>query len=84
MKLKQEKQTLHYMEERHLDIMKLEDNIRELHGMFIELADIVDTQVQYSFCLRVPPLFFGKFFEKNFFLFMCGIDSPSVGIAIGV
>jgi len=33
------------MEERHLDIMKIEDSIRELHDMFIDLADIVDQQV---------------------------------------
>ena len=33
------------MEERHADIMKLEDNIHELHEMFHEISDLVARQV---------------------------------------
>jgi t-SNARE complex subunit (syntaxin) len=33
------------MELRHADIIKLEDNIRELHEMFIDVSNLVEFQV---------------------------------------
>ena len=33
------------MEEHHADIIKLEDNIRELHEMFNEVSDLVEFHV---------------------------------------
>lgn len=45
----QAKQSLADIEARHGDIMKLEKSIRELHEMFIDMAALVQTQVD-SFC----------------------------------
>lgn len=32
---------------RHEDIMKLESSIKELHGLFVELATLIQSQVLY-------------------------------------
>ena len=39
------KQTLAEIEARHNDIMKLETSIRELHDMFMDMAMLVESQV---------------------------------------
>ena len=40
------KQTLADIEARHADIMKLETSIKELHDMFMDMAMLVESQVQ--------------------------------------
>ena len=44
----QAKQSLADIEARHGDIMKLEKSIKELHDMFIDMAALVQTQVDLS------------------------------------
>lgn len=39
------KKTLADIEARHADIMKLENSIRELHDMFMDMAMLVESQV---------------------------------------
>lgn len=46
MDTQQAKATLADIEARHADIMKLEDSIRELHDMFIDMAMLVESQVK--------------------------------------
>lgn len=45
----QAKQTLADIEARHADIIKLENSIRELHDMFMDMAMLVESQVMYMF-----------------------------------
>ena len=47
----QAKQSLADIEARHGDIMKLEKSIKELHDMFIDMAALVQTQVNILVCL---------------------------------
>ena len=47
----QAKQSLSDIEARHGDIMKLEKSIKELHDMFIDMASLVQTQVNLSFLM---------------------------------
>lgn len=49
----QAKQTLADIEARHADIIKLENSIRELHDMFMDMAMLVESQVMF---LCVHPL----------------------------
>ena len=42
----QAKQTLADIEARHADIIKLENSIRELHDMFMDMAMLVESQVK--------------------------------------
>lgn len=46
METQQAKQTLADIEARHADIMKLENSIRELHDMFMDMAMLVESQVR--------------------------------------
>lgn len=48
METQQAKQTLADIEARHADIIKLENSIRELHDMFMDMAMLVESQVCYS------------------------------------
>ena len=41
----QAKQSLNEIEIRHREIIKLENNMQELHDMFLDLANLVATQV---------------------------------------
>ena len=50
---KQAKQTLADIEERHADIIKLENSIRELHDMFMDMAMLVESQVRWWRCARL-------------------------------
>lgn len=51
METQQAKQTLADIEARHADIIKLENSIRELHGMFMDMAMLVESQVRkLSWC----------------------------------
>lgn len=70
METQQAKQTLADIEARHADIIKLENSIRELHDMFMDMAMLVESQVRsivyLSFFLihRAPsfsPLDFASF-----------------------
>ena len=45
------KKSLADIEARHQDIMKLENSIRELHDMFMDMAMLVESQV--SWCILV-------------------------------
>lgn len=47
METQQAKQTLADIEARHADIIKLENSIRELHDMFMDMAMLVENQVIY-------------------------------------
>ena len=53
------KQTLAEIEARHNDIMKLETSIRELHDMFMDMAMLVESQVNWR----------GKKLQMRFFFF---------------
>ena len=48
MDTQQAKQTLRDIEARHNDIIKLENSIRELHDMFMDMAMLVESQVSPS------------------------------------
>lgn len=43
------KQTLADIEARHKDILKLEQSIKELHDMFMDMAMLVESQVNSRF-----------------------------------
>ena len=43
------KQTLADIEARHADIIKLETSIKELHDMFMDMAMLVESQVENFF-----------------------------------
>lgn len=58
METQQARQTLADIEARHADIMKLENSIRELHDMFMDMAMLVENQVR--------PTNFGKESRKTF------------------
>lgn len=45
METQQARQTLADIQERHADIIKLENSIRELHDMFMDMAMLVENQV---------------------------------------
>ena len=45
METKIAKQTLADIEARHNDILKLEQSIKELHDMFMDMAMLVESQV---------------------------------------
>lgn len=47
METQQAKQTLADIEARHADIIKLENSIRELHDMFMDMAMLVENQVYF-------------------------------------
>ena len=47
METQQAKQTLADIEARHADIIKLENSIRELHDMFMDMAMLVESQVKF-------------------------------------
>lgn len=46
METQQARQTLADIEARHNDIIKLENSIRELHDMFMDMAMLVESQVR--------------------------------------
>lgn len=54
METQQAKQTLADIEARHADIIKLENSIRELHDMFMDMAMLVESQVLFSFLIYFP------------------------------
>jgi hypothetical protein len=58
METQQAKQTLADIEARHADIIKLENSIRELHDMFMDMAMLVESQVM-EMVLSATTLFFG-------------------------
>ncbi|OAD55113.1 Syntaxin [Eufriesea mexicana] len=55
METQQAKQTLADIEARHADIIKLENSIRELHDMFMDMAMLVESQVRTAM-YRVYPI----------------------------
>lgn len=57
-------QALNEIEARHKDIMRLESSIKELHDMFVDIAMLVENQVNESFKgnLLNETLFFLLFF----------------------
>lgn len=61
METQQAKQTLADIEARHADIIKLENSIRELHDMFMDMAMLVESQVGF-FVVDLLQLRIWKFF----------------------
>lgn len=81
METQQAKQTLADIEARHADIIKLENSIRELHDMFMDMAMLVESQVMnygcettlFGSCFKCPPFVDNKakklkLIYKNIFL----------------
>lgn len=62
METQQAKQTLADIEARHSDIIKLENSIRELHDMFMDMAMLVESQVKPFPNLSTFFFVFGIFF----------------------
>lgn len=58
METQQAKQTLADIEARHADIIKLENSIRELHDMFMDMAMLVESQVMEIGCIYKVELIF--------------------------
>ena len=50
METQQAKQSLKDIEARHNDIIKLENSIKELHDMFMDMAMLVESQVIWKKC----------------------------------
>lgn len=73
METQQAKQTLADIEARHADIIKLENSIRELHDMFMDMAMLVESQVRREICIYPILLIF---LNSNcfFFFFVESID----------
>ena len=65
METQQARQTLADIEARHADIMKLENSIRELHDMFMDMAMLVESQVFGRFLLFFRFLFFSFSLHLN-------------------
>lgn len=53
METQQAKQTLADIEARHADIIKLENSIRELHDMFMDMAMLVESQVRSNSFMQI-------------------------------
>lgn len=72
METQQAKQTLADIEARHADIIKLENSIRELHDMFMDMAMLVESQVKffYFFLLFCEPITWFVYFFWYIFVFM--------------
>lgn len=47
------KQALNEIETRHTEIIKLENSIRELHDMFVDMAMLVESQVKLILVMPV-------------------------------
>lgn len=62
METQQAKQTLADIEARHADIIKLENSIRELHDMFMDMAMLVESQVSISISFAAFFMNFNLFF----------------------
>lgn len=61
METQQAKQTLADIEARHADIIKLENSIRELHDMFMDMAMLVESQVRFHIILFLNCIVLQKF-----------------------
>lgn len=68
METQQAKQTLADIEARHADIIKLENSIRELHDMFMDMAMLVESQVKIEF--KIKKKYFINFFH------VCSTEKP--------
>jgi len=53
METQQAKQTLADIQARHADIIKLENSIRELHDMFMDMAMLVESQASTASVLAL-------------------------------
>lgn len=60
METQQAKQTLADIEARHADIIKLENSIKELHDMFMDMAMLVENQVITKILLIKIRIFVGS------------------------
>lgn len=70
METQQAKQTLADIEARHADIIKLENSIRELHDMFMDMAMLVESQVRIKYLVLIQFLLINP--AIFFFLFRSG------------
>ena len=69
METQQAKQTLADIEARHADIMKLENSIRELHDMFMDMAMLVESQV-FILLYYLKNILFLIFRLKSYFFYI--------------
>lgn len=60
METQQARQTLADIEARHADIIKLENSIRELHDMFMDMAMLVENQVFADYSCFITNFIFSK------------------------
>lgn len=51
-------QAMNEIETRHNEIIKLENSIRELHDMFMDMAMLVESQVRTLISLSLPFCFY--------------------------
>ncbi len=66
------KQALSEIEARHKDIVRLESSIKELHDMFVDIAMLVESQVQSSASacqLFPPPISYFRNFSSISFIY---------------
>lgn len=80
METQQAKQTLADIEARHADIIKLENSIRELHDMFMDMAMLVESQVM-KIELSVVLFFLDTlvlFCVPSFFVYVYVIDNEII------
>ncbi len=61
----QAKQMLADIEARHNDIIQLEKSIKELHEMFVEMAMLVESQVQPTRDTLSHPIFMFSFLDLH-------------------
>jgi t-SNARE complex subunit (syntaxin) len=64
METKIAKQTLADIEARHKDILKLEQSIKELHDMFMDMAMLVESQVNKKKTI-IDVVFFNRCFGNS-------------------
>lgn len=71
----QAKQTLADIEARHADIIKLENSIRELHDMFMDMAMLVESQVMDFNTLLFLTYSITMIYDYYSYDFICGVVS---------
>lgn len=80
------KQALSEIESRHKDIVRLESSIKELHDMFVDIAMLVESQVQYirpaHHCFVHPSVTPGTchFLQSSTPFHSCSTFSPWPGV----
>jgi len=71
METQQAKQTLADIEARHADIIKLENSIRELHDMFMDMAMLVESQVRFDDFVQIRITLTNDLYRSSFPVQQC-------------